>query len=738
MYWHKALMELAAAARKCQQEPLEKRNKDQECKWEDGGNITFEDVLDGTEQLEVSNAGGELTDLAQELLGELFKDQQLPALTQAYPDWSYTWTKERSKEYFPKFNDDSSSAALWMVHVIDVYCAEKVTLGVWATDHYITSALICQGVIPCSPIHPTTAVTFRVLEFFHITWLHSPHFSIQAFVKTLCNLQGVTFQCYLSHQFTIAFNLYLQIHAHMDLIMSQVLQWDSEDWCLKHACAACTYKLTGEPKLKFKLLYAMDGNDLLKHILWHLPDKIEDSHLPLSHDLPTIQVLTSSCYLSCEYVNKFDMTGNTDPFSDKDSDTNPCAGQCKNMDNAKTRKAWGVYDETGIFIAVCHHGTCLLIVDMVRSGKHVKYPLAVVLKLMTAFGHAHHHLCQLSHLTLYVEGLGLEDLETCEHTFSKSNALTSTALAIIHDGKTILLNLKHDLSIDDDNTFYRWLEEEKEYLEGLSCEPLEEMLHMEYWQRLGKLELCEILDTWNVFKPVGAMTYSENYDRELLLMQDLEHKLNISWHWVLEDKEWQDAGHLVANQEYHHVLDNLESLVVAWLFKLTKMNRAGTGYKLQKHIAKALQTHSTAIKMLRWEQVIEYTFLADFDLLRDMCEDISQHPWAHPTAFITYMCDEECFLHMHEEKISNIHPALAHQVSQCHKHHLQFNAILPGFSGTLHPGESNIEPNIQPLSSQPLHGDTHQDLEEEEDIEHEVEEASHTLQDVLEVSFDLE
>ncbi|KAI6101298.1 hypothetical protein F5141DRAFT_975705, partial [Pisolithus sp. B1] len=95
---------------------------DQECEWEDGGNITFEDVLDGTEQLEVSNAGGELTDLAQELLGELFKDQQLPALTQAYLDWSYTWTKERSKEYFPKFNNDSSSAALWMVHVINVYC----------------------------------------------------------------------------------------------------------------------------------------------------------------------------------------------------------------------------------------------------------------------------------------------------------------------------------------------------------------------------------------------------------------------------------------------------------------------------------------------------------------------------------------------------------------------------------------------------------------------------------------
>ena len=47
--------------------------------------------------------------------------------------------------------------------------------------------------------------------------------------------------------------------------------------------------------------------------------------------------------------------------------------------------------------------------------------------LVGAFhGHAHRHLCQLDHLTTYTKGLGLKDLETCEHTFSKSNALAST------------------------------------------------------------------------------------------------------------------------------------------------------------------------------------------------------------------------------------------------------------------------------------------------------------------------
>jgi hypothetical protein len=34
-----------------------------------------------------------------------------------------------------------------------------------------------------------------------------------------------------------------------------------------------------------------------------------------------------------------------------------------------TSKMWGVFDETGIFVALCRHGFVLLIVDMVRSGE---------------------------------------------------------------------------------------------------------------------------------------------------------------------------------------------------------------------------------------------------------------------------------------------------------------------------------------------------------------------------------
>ncbi|EGO05004.1 hypothetical protein SERLA73DRAFT_43591 [Serpula lacrymans var. lacrymans S7.3] len=128
-----------------------------------------------------------------------------------------------------------------------------------------------------------------------------------------------------------------------------------------------------------------------------------------------------------------------------------------------TKEMWDIFDETGIFLALCCHGFSL-IVDMVQSGELAKYPLAVVKKLWDVFGnglagwfdinckfkkhaleefpwctckgtqphlpsryfhgHTHRHLCQLDHLATYTKGLGLKDLKGCKQAFSKSNTLT--------------------------------------------------------------------------------------------------------------------------------------------------------------------------------------------------------------------------------------------------------------------------------------------------------------------------
>ena len=73
----------------------------------------------------------------------------------------------------------------------------------------------------------------------------------------------------------------------------------------------------------------------------------------------------------------------------------------------------------------------------------------------------------------------------------------------------------------------------------------------------------------------------ETYDKDLVTVQDLELKLGINSHWKPGDVEWQNAGCLMAQQKYQHALNNLESLVVARIFELGKMNQAGTGKLLQ-------------------------------------------------------------------------------------------------------------------------------------------------------------
>ncbi|KAF7326335.1 hypothetical protein MKEN_00487100 [Mycena kentingensis (nom. inval.)] len=147
-------------------------------------------------------------------------------------------------------------------------------------------------------------------------------------------------------------------------------------------------------------------------------------------------------------------------------DSSPCAGRWHNMVEEVTAKMWAVFDQTGIFICLCRHGFATLIVEMLRSGELMKYPLAITNALLKHFGpdsllgydigcsfkttieqsglggeakrlclrclvgsfhgHAHNRLCQLDHLPTYVKGAGLEDLEGCERCFSRSNGLAGS------------------------------------------------------------------------------------------------------------------------------------------------------------------------------------------------------------------------------------------------------------------------------------------------------------------------
>jgi hypothetical protein len=197
--------------------------------------------------------------------------------------------------------------------------------------------------------------------------------------------------------------------------------------------------------------------------------------------------------------------------------------------------------------------------------------------------------------------------------------------------------------------------------------------------------------------------------------------------------------------------------------------------------------------MLHWKDVVEYAFLADFDLLSDARQDILQRAWATPAAQLamdlhfkicrakeeiqrlnieiprvaTYIRNEDRYLCACEDQVHTFNSQLAHHIYLHRMEQGRFNAHhmscltkilqLKGFSGSIVPGQSvdtftgasasvlNIKapsatPIDEPLDAQlevggqmPLEEDTEEDLEEEEEVEDSVEQIASALVDILHV-----
>ena len=216
---------------------------------------------------------------------------------------------------------------------------------------------------------------------------------------------------------------------------------------------------------------------------------------------------------------------------------------------------------------------------------------------------------------------------------------------------------------------------------------------------------------------------------------------------------------MVGKHHYQRCLDDLEGLIISRMFELTKMNMSQTGmcsypvylptnthlgYKLHKHIATALRVHSQAIHnalncynaatsavspphpTLSWNDVVEYVFLANFDLLQDSHQDVRDRPWTNPACHVvvdhhfklehtceeiqhlnvkircvvTYIWDEDMLLHSKETEIMQVNAGLAYQVkiyrmeqghfNVQHMDHFKKLAALPEFTGSIIPGTSTV------------------------------------------------
>lgn len=194
-------------------------------------------------------------------------------------------------------------------------------------------------------------------------------------MKSLCDIQGVPFKPYLQEQFSIAFDLYLSVLSEVRRRVLQALGRDSPNWRLTNACPCCLYHVDGEPTLQFQLLCTVDGNNSLKRFarkeqVGELDESSSLAEFNSKERLDT-RAARGDYYLSQDEVNRWSkesIQGMFEGVVDAD-EGNPCAERWKNLSEALTSKMWGIYDETGIFIALCRHSFVLLITDMVQSGE---------------------------------------------------------------------------------------------------------------------------------------------------------------------------------------------------------------------------------------------------------------------------------------------------------------------------------------------------------------------------------
>ncbi|KAK6967051.1 hypothetical protein R3P38DRAFT_3337534 [Favolaschia claudopus] len=668
---------------------------------------------------------------------------QLKAMTTAYMKWATT--QEGFGAEVASDTVTMEGVEGWLkVKVVDIFMllismseTYKTTLAMTADDVLPSTCLISQGLIPSSPTRPQMAFSIRLLEIYRVARLRTPTLTIEPWLKTLADLHG--------DLFSQAFDVYLEIQRMVDERVKRVLGRGAADWRMKNCCPACTYKLEGEMKLVFQMLLTMDGNDSLKR---GVNENGESTRGECERPDPRAEDAGGTYFLRRDEVDKWAKevlaTLVKKPKGSTKEEESECQERWKNMSEELTAKMWGVFDETGVFLALCRHGFVILIADMVKSGELAKYGLAVTNAILEAFGpdlgigydigcgfcitirnsplgekakalnlktlvgafhgHAHNRLCQLKYLATYVNGLGLEDLEGCERFFSKSNSLSRAVryASVFHRRQSIATYLAHTDTFDtyanlstflinnykqalellglepslkfamqqagipNKDVFKERLRMEDEYLRKLIKEPEEETDQMEYYRRITVLEEKRWIGLpqfpWDIdsmpsteneknqvcardspAKPVVRRHAWEGYLRAIRACEELEVKMDIERWWTGQE-EYIKAGELVATRDYRLAVNKLEELVVKRLFELTKMNMSGTGYKLRKHIAKALQTRSKTIRralerynkaakaLLEWDEVIDYAFLSYFDILRDPEANAIIRPWATPAA----------------------------------------------------------------------------------------------------------
>ncbi|KAF8592325.1 hypothetical protein K439DRAFT_1610152 [Ramaria rubella] len=551
-------------------------------------------------------------------------------------------------------------------------------------DEHANVALIWVGLLGCSP-----------LELYHQIRCRQSSFSLQAMAKVLCALHNVTYFNVFRQQLSIAFDVYLDIQRHVQCAVDNALGCNTVSWRLHHACLPCGYKLQDEPKLIPDRLQSMDGNNSLKHVncAGHANSRIfESDYFILSAEVDRFKddVRTRSGAVYSQAATAACRHGLMQTLVEM-----RCSGELAKYDLATLDQ---IVDTFGDDQAVGYDIACSHITTVAASSiTHKARVHRLILAVNTFHGHAHNLRCQLSNHPIYLCGIGIEDLETCGHVFSSSNAVAcivryalhfhwqqsihlhyqqwdedKQALAIIREYTPEVEAYKARFGLKDED-FVKWHDEQVEYLNNLKDEPQEDMFQIQCNEMLrfrdravyGGTTSVQFLDYVPAnFSSNGSLSQASQahtrakehecwvaHSKLLLAMNvanDLEQQLGLSKRWTPEDEAYQRAAVYLKHCHFIWVVEELERLVVQRLFELSKANLMETGYKMRKHIGQAIAHRSAAVHaavdkyntlaplqmppcpILEYSAVAAYSWLGEFDLLKESCYEVLQRPWAVP------------------------------------------------------------------------------------------------------------
>ncbi|KAK1229996.1 hypothetical protein PQX77_006925, partial [Marasmius sp. AFHP31] len=609
-------------------------------------------------------------------------------------------------------DDEECEGVEWEIRYIDFheYRPRKIchVRGALTTNE----TLAHYGLLSGSPDNPSIAFPFWFLESFRQIHHVCPRYSVSGLSRTLTNTHGRFPMPHLEQQLRIAYDAYLSILRELQRRVDDALSRDSQTHFIRNVCPPCIYQLENEDPLTPRILMAMDGNNSLK--LVDTTKRYGRARLDTRHiehpqwlnaefvDQYQDEVANSRCKNPPESrptpcdgpeVDDDNITWlNNDELDDLAGTINPCVERWKAAGPESSKKMFSFFSVSGIFLSVCRHGHVLVLCDMHRSGELMKYPLAVVKALldwygkdlglgydiMCAFyrtllrsdklrdqvvafrlkgvvpafhGHAHNRKCQVNWHPMYIKGVGLEDFEECERTFSQSNHLASTtrlatefhrhqalmeyfdlhnrdkhmasgnfiyqnyrqALVKIAAEETLFLELFQKCGVTEEDC-ERFLQDEIAHFSQEHKESPELTVKLDYVELLQRLTRTKLASDEAFAKYQNAQRNSKIPAKQLqslhmrsrtalerykLVLEDVlvfEDDHDYYRRWSPTDKEYQKTVLAMRGRNYRRALERLERLVVQRLLELTKLNMSGVGYKQREKITQVLRARAKAIQ----------------------------------------------------------------------------------------------------------------------------------------------